>query len=245
MHDRRSFLTKVAAGTAIVWTAPIISSASASAAGSCGVRPQFRSASGTTGAAGVSSLTVSPPAGIQVGDVLLAVATLAGDQNANISAPAGWSVPFNNIGINAQQSRVSLCTRKVTGGESYTFTKTGGGVWAIGIVAYRLTSAIPGNPQQQANSTTPVTAPSLVVQGNELCGLVVFLGSTPVTPAPPNPVPWTAPTGFTFRFFQGTQGFPDIYVADRPVSSPGPTGSVSASTTPSRASLGMHLLLLP
>lgn len=110
-----------------------------SGGGGSGATPTFVAASTKTGNA--SSTTVSAPAGIQAGDVLIMVASSYYDPNL----PTGWTAISAGTGTGGGYAVHSRACYKVAAagdvGATYTVTFAGGDEFTISVLAYRGCSA--------------------------------------------------------------------------------------------------------
>jgi len=131
--------------------------------------------------ANAASISVTVPANVRAGDVMIAVVTVR--NNAAVTANAAWTALRNDTTAGANM-RQWLYYRVVTGAEpaSYSWTISSARV-AAAIVAYRgvdLTTPIAANVGQANASSTTITAPT-VNTGTANAMLVSFFGTRATT----------------------------------------------------------------
>jgi hypothetical protein len=164
---------------------------------SLGVRS---SATANSGGATSGSVTVSKPAGVVAGDVMLFTFGTH-DDPGTITAPTGWTlVNFTPHAVSAG-TRAYVYRRTVDGteGSSFTFTLATNRTWAAGIVAIKGATAVPAAAGGQSQtSTVSITAPSVTPGAGDhlLIGVFTIRDASRTI---------TAPTGMT-QVWQGTSG---------------------------------------
>ena len=144
---------------------------------------------------GATTLTLSKPAGVAAGDVMLAQITFAGGSSVNVTAPSGWTQvgSDNNNGTSVGQR---VYSKVATGSEpsSYTWILSSLKKAAGGISGYRGvdTSSPVDAVAFGAGSGTSLTAPSVdpTVRSTRVVRLFGTLANTTLS----------APTGLTERY---------------------------------------------
>lgn len=164
--------------------------------------------------ASLAANTVSAPAGIQEGDILVAVWRNP-DNLAVSSVPSGWSLVVGASGF-------YIYTKTATSSEpsDYTFTLNTTRNNTIGIVAYRNATsiAVTGSIQVGSGNST-ITAPSITLSNDG--ALLALLGNDGT------PTITSAPSGMTERV-KNNEG-PSVYAYDLIPSGTGATGNITAT----------------
>jgi len=196
-------------------------------------------------------LTVAPPAGLAVGDLLLAQ---AGHRFSTTLSASGWTVLEHRTNGLTQ----AVFHRYVTDpSASYSFTAATTGNWAVTLVAYRgvdkvvpvsvsggTVTGVQATGGQIGSNTTTLTAPSLTTTSANT-RLVGFYGAQPKTS-----LGSPSPSG-TVRAFVETDGAGSkdhhvaIAAADRPVSATGATGTSSVTAGSSTSYVAQVVALKP
>ena len=193
-----------------------------------------------------TSFTVSRPAGIAVGDVLLAVVTAKQRGGANvISAPAGWtSVVLTDAG--SGEFRQQVFWKAVAAGDpaSDTFTTSSSERAAALMLAYRGVDGVNPIAAQggQANaSSSSATAPSISPAAANTT-LVGFFGTGNGNAS------FTAPGGMVLEASDSSSAGPNgvaVAAADETLTAAGATGSRVASASTSAVNIGQLVALRP
>jgi hypothetical protein len=193
-----------------------------------------------------TSFTVSRPAGIAAGDVLLAVVSVKQGGSANvITAPAGWSsVVLTDAG--SSEFRQQVFWKAVAAGDpaSDTFTTSSSGRASAIMLAYRGVDSLNPIAAQggQANASSgSVTAPSIspAVADTMLVGL---FGSSRANAG------ISAPPGMTLEAADNSAGGPNgvaSAAADELLVAAGATGTRVAPVLTSAVSIGQLVALRP
>jgi len=193
----------------------------------------------SAGSSGLTDgITVSSPAGLEVGDTLLAFGY--GFVNSRpFDPPAGWTEEFENI---AAPSYTGLFKLEVTAVESsYYFTRLGAGnIWAIVLVVVKggFSSIVSGTIGTAGTGASAI-APSIVVpSGDSLLFCIYMDEGAPKTLA-------TAPAGIPFLTV-GSSSNGNIAVCGAEGFVSGSTGDKTAtwSATPSSRS-SMLIAIVP
>lgn len=192
------------------------------------------SAVGATGA-GVAGSTVSlaVPAGVQVGDLLLA--QLVNDNTS--SPPAGFTLLIDTTGGGNIQSRVY--TRVATAsdvGASHAFTVTGGKATGS-MTAVRGSAGTPAAAGVDNGKTTVLTAPSLPGGTSGALLLALFGDKQP-------DATYSTPTGMTPVIHVGTTGTSQA-VFRQTLTASGATGTRTTTASTPAESVSTSVLLSP
>lgn len=141
---------------------------------------------------GPTTITVTKPAGVASGDVLIAGLSFETGSSDTITAPTGWTLVRR---VNNTNSEGLAVYRKVAGGSepaSYAWTFASSRSLSAGILAFtgvdNTTPIDVENGQTTASNTTHATPTITTTQANDL--LVAFF-------AIPQSATWTPPTGMT------------------------------------------------
>jgi hypothetical protein len=189
-----------------------------------------------TAAANASSIVIDVPAGVRIGDMLLAAVSV---RNApTINTPAGWTLLRNDA--SSGNVRTALYYRVATGGEaaSYTWTFSESRRATALIVAYRGVSAIGASGANVNNSgSASIVAPSVTpgVAGATLVAFFSVRASGAIS----------SPSSMDERADASSGGTGvSIAVADEYLSGSGATGTRTA-TSASERNIGQSVILLP
>ena len=198
--------------------------------------------SASTGGSG-TSVVVNRPAGIAVGDLMLASVSCRGNATG-ITAPAGWTL-IRRDNETTHHSAAQYYRHYVSGdAASFTWTLGTNVRHAAGIAAYSdVSSDQPIDVDAgQTNSTasTTMAGPSLTTNFNDEM-LVAFA----VSEASGQTI--TDPTGYTSRYTVSAGGGANagctLSVSDKPFATAGSTGTISATQSSSRDSTVQHIAL--
>ncbi len=155
----------------------------------------LRSKSSTSASAGPTTITITKPAGVASGDVLIAGLSFETGSSDTITVPSGWTLVRR---VNNTTSEGLAVYRKVAGGAegaSYAWTFSSSRSVSGGILAFtgvdNTTPIDVENGQTTASSTTHATPTITTTQANDM--LVAFF-------AIPQAATWTPPTGMTEQF---------------------------------------------
>jgi fibronectin type 3 domain-containing protein len=200
----------------------------------------FRSVA-TSQVSNSASITLSPPAGTQPGDVL--VATIDGQGSAAPSSPSGWTlVRADSSGPTLTQA---LYVHTATSGEpaSYTWTfpgtRTGSGVIAAYVGADASAPIDTTSGASNPNSTS-ATAPSLSTDVANTLLVATFGAATNATVTPPSGMLEQA------EIIGGTGNKRTVSeLADQPSPPAGATGSRTAMLSKAAATIGQMIALRP
>jgi hypothetical protein len=185
------------------------------------VVPSFRSASTVT-----NGTTVTKPAGVAAGDLLLATLEVDADP-ATVSGPAGWTKLLDTVGApgtgSAFHTQVWWKLAGASEPASYAWTVSGGPWVDIGLLAYtgvNQTSPIDVSSGRNAGTTSaPVTDAVTTTGANEMV-VALFVNFDSGT--------WTAGSGMTRRY-----DFDSNEAQDAVQAGPGPTGTRTATNSTS------------
>lgn len=151
--------------------------------------------SNDSGGVSTASLTVTTPASIVAGDVLIAAIGHRGG-SSTLTPPSGWSEILNSGTNTAPSIRTRVYSRVVTGSEAADYAwgiSTNNAMWGM-IVALRgvnTTDVMDAGNGQTATLTMSATAPTITT---DVAGdLLIYLGASTGSAAP------TTPTGMTSR----------------------------------------------
>lgn len=185
----------------------------------------FRSASNTT-YANRTNTTITAPAGIQDGDVLILAFGLAAATPgpAAPTAPSGFALVTGTWPIALTDTTFDMDIRvyyKIASGESgdYTITHAAASSQGLMFAVSGGTSAQPAATTNSATSGTTTTALGLTTSGND--ALVAFIGFDWASTS--NNL--TAPSGSTPTFTERIDVAPLIYLATGVLSAAGATGN--------------------
>jgi hypothetical protein len=202
--------------------------------------PVYRTATG--GSTGSNSLTISTPAGIQAGDLLIAV--IANRDSWPLPTPAGWNLIRRDSNGTVIQAALfyRVATASEPAGVTFTLTGASNSQMAGGIMAYsgvNATSPIGSSGVANGSGTTAST-PSQTTTGSNRLALHLLTKRQEALPAP---------AGTTSRGSIGGSGANSVGLtaADEVVAAPGSTPSRSATSTTAFASewLGQAVVIRP
>jgi hypothetical protein len=232
--------TRVAAVTLLAVAAALLGSANAGAA------PSFRSVSSASTATASSTLSVPKPAGVVVGDVLVAVVDLNGHVTAAVTPPAGWSLVRRDGTSAGSSAAFSQAVYAHVAGQlepaSYAWQFGSTRSAAAGIAAYAgidTAGPVVAHSGRMGSYTRSIVAPSVTTSAAEtvVVGVYGTRGVRSITP----------PAGSTERLERSSGGPNEVTVAvtDRP-HLPGATGDLTAASDPSaRRAIGQLVALRP
>jgi hypothetical protein len=192
-----------------------------------------------------TSLTLARPAGVQSGDVLLAVISTRLYASSTITAPSGWTLVRRDSSTTSGGLSQAVYVRAASAETGPYSWRWGSSVSAAGaILAYSgvdATSPVLAASGLISRNTTSIRAPSVTTgaSGAAIVGLWANNGQTNTAP----------PTGLTERFELETSGSSrDVTLmgADRIQPAAGPTGDlVAASDTKNQLAVGQLVALRP
>ncbi len=196
-----------------------------------------------------TTVTLTKPAGVVSGDVLIAAMNNIGAARSVTSTPTGWTLIKEELVTTAPAVGLWVF-KKVAGGSepaSYGFTFNYDFNGSAGIVAYSGGDdvSIVGNVTTTAGGSSPysVVAPSVTTPDND--SLLVWVGTLNV-PTPTAAATFTPPTGYTERFEQSTSyNNAALSMADKAQAVAGASGSAtgSAANTSGGTSNALGLLV--
>jgi hypothetical protein len=158
----------------------------------------FRSAAVASNGAAPVLITVSKPAGVVDGDVLVASVVISGDKTI-VAGPSGWSLLDSQVtGSATGDCRHAVYYRVASSeGSSYVWDFSGGADCAAAILAYIGASSSPVDvsaSRLMTGSTTDHTAPSVTTSSDTVA--VVAYGTNPFFNGDTT---FTTPSGLTIR----------------------------------------------
>lgn len=201
---------------------------------------------GSTTATGASSVAITSPAGVQVGDLLLVGFAKRADATLAISTPTGWTrLRSDDAGASDYRQTVfwRLATSADPGGTPYTFTSSSAGNAAAVLLVYRGVDQT--NPllshSGQVSTGTNIAAASIAPSRTD-ARLVGVFGTQGAG------VESTAPAGMTKRHWIGiTKGKAadqvGVTLFDEPWPSDAATGSRTAVTNKAVNNVGQLVAL--
>ena len=189
----------------------------------------------------VKALTITTPAGVQTGDVMLAAITVR--SSATITAPAGWtSVRATLTGSDLRQATyVSVAGAPIPA--SFKFKLSSKSVVAGAIAAYSgvsTTTPVETSGARKNTSSTSITAPSVTstVPGSMLVGVFGTAINATVTPASGMVERADIKTGAAAKKIA-------LELADDTLESPGATGLRVATASAAAVNIGTVVVLRP
>lgn len=192
-------------------------------------------------ATGSGTVTVSAPAGIQAGDLL--VAAHADQYDTAPTPPAGWTARGDVKHSTANSLSVSLYTRFVQAGDPTTYSWSAAtGPAVLTVSAYSgVDTANPLNGAAATGTGTSVVAPSITPAAapTRLVGLFSVRAASTLT-APASMTQRSATTGT-----DGTATPVTVMVADEPQATTAATGTRTATGTVAGNSIGALIALAP
>src|SRR2546422_1202469 len=215
-----------------------------------GSAPTFRAAASNSAAIG-NPLTISTPAGVVNGDVMIANITAVAGSSGTVAAPAGWNLirrTTNDAAVDTTYVEQAVYYKVAAGeGASYTFTAGASQAMAGGISAYSGVDTT--NPVDVENAVwvpalgnaanMSFPAPSVVTTNANDMLVASFVAWTSGGPPPP----LNGPAGMNSRY--SAAGTADALGADAIVATPGLTTAIRATAGTSSRGRGIgHLLAL-
>lgn len=197
----------------------------------------------SVGGAAVASISVDVPAGIAVGDILLAQIAVRGGSDTTVTPPAGWSVVLtHNRGTTLQQA---IFYRIADGSEaaSYDFDFSPNQRASGGMLAYRgVDTAFPVNVSSTRDnaSSSSVTANAVTPTVSDAM-IVGFFATSTVTS-------FTPPAGMTERYEAATAAGPNgvaVEAADVLQVAAASSGNKVATAGAAAVNLGALVALKP
>jgi hypothetical protein len=219
-------------------TATLLPPSGLSATAACGTVAFVAS---NTAVSGTGAVTITKPAGVAAGDVLVAQYAVAAN-GGTVTAPAGWTLirSDDNVGNLLKQFAYFLVAGAAEPA-TYTFTGSVAGVRAAGgIAAYRNVASVTSvNAQRgQANgASTNIAVASLttLVANTRLVGLFSIQLNTTIT----------APAGMTRRWNVASGTTVQIAIADVAFVGPGASGAKTATAVTADFNIGELIALRP
>jgi signal peptidase I len=205
----------------------------------------FETSTTATNTADGEDVTVTRPLGTQVGDLMVAqVAFHTRDFAGTITAPAGWTMV--RVDDDATRTMQGVFWKFAGSSEptTYTFTNTTGDTGRSGSGAISVFSGVDTSTPIDADganvypsNVTSLTAPSVTttVGGTRLLTLVGQRSDGPITP----------PTGMAERYEATSSNDNVIEMADQGLTSPGATGTRTATSATSRPGVAQTVALRP
>src|SRR2546428_2306645 len=199
-----------------------------------GSAPTFRAAASNSSAIG-NPLTISKPAGVVNGDVMIANITAVAGSSGTVAAPAAWNLirrTTSDAAVDTTYVEQAIYYKVAAGeGASYTFTAGASQAMAGGISAYSGVDTT--NPVDVENAVwvpalgnaanMSFPAPSVVTTNANDMLVASFVAWTTGGPAPP----LNAPPGMTSRYSTGAT---NALGADVVVATPGLTSAPIRAT---------------
>jgi hypothetical protein len=219
-------------------TATLLPPSALSATAACGT---VAFGASTTAVSGTGAVTITKPAGVAAGDVLVAQYAVAAN-GGTVAAPAGWTLIRSDD--NAPHNLEQFVYFHVAGAAepaNYTFTGSVTGVQAAaGIAAYQNVASVATVNAQggQTNSKSiSVTAPSIAttVANTALVGLFSLASNSAVS----------APYGMTGRWNVSSGTTLQIAIADVAFVGPGASGAKTATGATADFNIGELIALRP
>lgn len=190
-----------------------------------------------------ASIAISVPAGIAVGDLLLAQVAVRGGTGTTVTPPAGWTLVTS--GDSTTNLKQSIYYRLVDGTEpaSYTFSFSSNQRAAAGMIAYRgVDTSAPVNvfsTRVNASSTSvTTTAVTTTVSDTMIVGLFATATVSSFTP----------PAGMTERYDAATSAGPNgatVEAADVLQAAAASSGAKTATAANADVNIGALLALKP
>ena len=199
----------------------------------------LRGVSTSTNTSKVRTFTINRPAGVEVGDVMLAQVTVRG-ATTTVTAPSGWqTIRTDKAGsdlVNSLYYRVASASEPT----SYSWTLNRPQLASGGILDYvgaDTASPVSANSGRYNKNTQTITAPSVTTStANSKVVFITAAGTqTSVTP----------PAGFSPAYSSGVQGNLTSYVADQTVVSVGPIGNQVGTLGIKSNNVGALVVLRP
>lgn len=206
----------------------------------------LRAASSANNAGGATSLTISTPAGVLAGDVMIAQVTVRGGTGTTITPPAGWTkIRSDNSTTTLQQAayyRVAGSSESASYAWSFgaSSLKASGGIAAY--IGVDNTTPVNAHGGQANAASTSITAPSITTTvANAM--LVGFFGTATGTSVSP-------PTGMTENWdISSTAGAAGTRTTsegtEELLGAAGGTGTRSATSAGSAVNIGQLIALAP
>lgn len=210
-----------------------------------GVSPAFVAASALAVANSATSVSQTPPTGVQTGDLMIAHVVARGDAQT-IATTAGWSLIANTDTANTTPSpdvRHAAFWRIARSNETtaYTFTIGSSNTLSVVISVYRgvdATTPINASASQTTASSTTITAPTITTTVTNT--LLVFLAAAVVAQT-------STPNGSLVERYDANGGSNVVmaYGATEALAASGATGTRTATTTAAAATIGTLIALAP
>lgn len=160
--------------------------------------------------ASATSVTLTMPAGVQVGD-LLCVIIGRQPNTQTISPPPGWTVDLDLNAGGGPDRRYYVATKLAGASEpSAVFTFSGSGNTAAALLAYRGASTVTTGTPYSASSATTAVAPAITMPSDGVL-LAVYYGSGAGSAISVS----TAPTGMTLRAAPTAVNFAQMPIYDQ------------------------------
>lgn len=189
-------------------------------------------------------VTVPVPAGVQLGDLMIAQVGVRGGSALNLVAPAGWSlIRRDNAGNTVAHAVYARFVTAAAEPASYTWNFNAGNNAAAGIAAYvNVSSVAPVDASggQTASSSSTITAPSVLLPAGHTRD--VLIGAFTIA----NGSAITAPAGTIARWsFRAISYGIGVTMADLQLATDGATGSETALAGSAAANAGALIALQP
>lgn len=238
------------------WITAHVVVAQAAAGGGGGTTPTVRSASGASGPTGDDPAIVPKPAGLAVGDLMIAVHV--GDNDATLSdltGPAGWTMIASQAAAPGAQPAMKvwqkIATSTETAATDFTFNASPGGtgvfcsagILAITAGTFNPTTPLGAGPSINFNATfsTSHVAPSLTGITN---GLLITGHSTDSGGA--SSCSYTPPSGMTEHVdTAASPGWTCVEINTLALASTAATGTKTATCTTSRPATTVSMIVNP
>jgi hypothetical protein len=196
------------------------------------VHADFVSSSSTSGNA--SSLEVTAPAGIQEGDILIAIWSQGGAGNATITWPSGFTLLASSNSATATNTN-RIAVKVATGSEpsSYTIATSVGDLCVAGVAAWRGRDTAAVLSAQTTLAETAQEAPITVnltgvtaSAGDDIAWIAMRVPSAGGNLTSPL---WTPPTSYTERIDVNATLYISMSLATRDNVSAGATGTLAGT----------------
>lgn len=218
------------------------------------VGPTVRSAAGASGAAAGDAAVVTKPAGLAVGDLMLAFQVADNDGTlAAMTGPSGWTTIASQAAAAGGQPAMKVwqivATSTETGAASFSFSAGTGifcsaGILAITVGTFDSTTPLFASPSFTINATSSTTHTAPSIDPGKVDGLLVTAHSTDQGGAASTS--YTPPSGMTEHVdTAAANGFTALEINKLTLASAAATGTKSATCTASRPATSASLIVAP
>jgi hypothetical protein len=199
------------------------------------VAPPFRGVSTANNGAGSINITIPVPAGVAIGDIL--IAAIYGDGSSSIAALTGWTRLTPLTGLSGFGSSMTILHRVADGSEgaNVIFTGTGGSNQCTGlIIAYSANAGIDVTASSTPAAAASMNAPSVTTTlAHDRVVTIIGGRSSSIASL------FDAPAGYVERA-ESVHGslFEHVSVSDVDASGAGSTGTIAIPATGGVAPVG-------